>query len=103
MIETSGGDYDHIANLCVSVDFSLAAAGGLFYTGSFDEMALHFFDFVSATLVATEFVAVLPLWMNHHFAPKTYSAARLAGIAKRRKMTNVRSARNIHGGFSNVT
>lgn len=63
----------------------LAAAGGLFYSGSFNEVTLHIFGFVSATLLASGFVAVLPLWMDHHFAPKTYSPARLARIAKRQK------------------
>lgn len=63
----------------------LAAAGGLFYTGSFSEVAMHIFGFVFATLVVAGFVAVLPMWMDHHFAPKTYSPARLARIAKRRK------------------
>ncbi len=78
----------------------LAAAGGLFYTGSFNEVALHIFGFVSSTLLFTGFVAVLPVWMNHHFAPKTYSPALLARISKRHQATKTRMAKNIHGGFS---
>ncbi len=71
--------------------FVLAAAGGLFFMGSFNSVALHIFGFVTATLVAAGFVVLLPLWMDHHFAPKTYSPARLARIAKRLKRRNVRS------------
>lgn len=81
----------------------LAAAGGLFFIGSLNSVALHIFGFVSATLGAAGFVLVLPLWMDHHFAPKTYSPARLARIAKREKQRNLRAARRFRGGFSNAT
>lgn len=81
----------------------LAAAGGFYYTGSFNEVMLDIFGFVSSTLFAMGFVAVLPIWIEHHFEPKTYSAARLERISKRRQAAKARMARNIHGGSSYVT
>ena len=79
------------------------AAGGLHYIGSFNEITLHIFGFISSTLLIMGFVAVLPGWMDQHFAPKTYSAARLARISKRQQLAKTRSARNIDGGISIAT
>lgn len=81
----------------------LAAAGGLYSTGSFNELALTIFGFLSSTLLVAGFVAVLPAWMNHHFAPRTYSPDRLARIARRRQAVKTRTAKNINGGFRNVS
>ena len=81
----------------------LAAAGALYYRGSFDEITLHVFGFVSSTLLFMGFVAVLPFWMDHHFSPKTYSIPMRARILKRQPLARARKVRNIHGGFSYVT
>ena len=72
--------------------FGIAAAGGLYYTGSFNEITLPILGFVSSTLLVMGFVAVLPVWMDHHFAPKTHSPARLARIWKRHQLAKARSA-----------
>lgn len=80
--------------------FVLAAAGALYYTGSFNEITLYIFGLVSSTLLLMGFVAVLPACMDHYFAPKTYSAAWIASISDRRQLAKAPKARNIHGGFS---
>lgn len=69
--------------------FVLAAAGGLYYTGSFNEIMLSIFGFVSSTLLFMGFVAVLPLWMDHHFSSKKYSAPMRARILKRHQWQGI--------------
>jgi hypothetical protein len=83
--------------------FVLAAAGILAYTRSFNEVTRDLVGFVSGTLLAAGFIAVLPVWVDHHFAPKTYSPARLARISKRLKAARTRIAKNLHGGFRYVS
>lgn len=78
--------------------FVLAAAGGLYFTGLLNDVTLHILGFVCATLLAMGFVAVLPVLMDHFFAPRTYSPARLARISKRHQAAKAPKARNIRGG-----
>ena len=54
--------------------FVLVATGVSYLTGSINAMTLPIFGFIFSTLAAGGFVAVLPVWLNDHFSPKTYPA-----------------------------
>lgn len=56
--------------------FVLAATGVSYLTGSINTMTLPIFGFVFSTLAVGGFVAALPVWLNKHFSPKTYAAAK---------------------------
>ena len=45
----------------------LAAAGVMYFTGSFNEMVLTVFGFVLSTLFFAGFLAVLPFWVDEHY------------------------------------
>ena len=41
-----------------------------------NEMTFPIFGFVFSTLAVGGFVAALPAWLNEHYSPKTYAAAK---------------------------
>ena len=49
---------------------TIGAAGILFVTGNFNEVAAAAFGFLFATLFFAGLVAVLPWWVDKYFAPK---------------------------------
>lgn len=48
----------------------IAAAGGVYFRGNFNDIALAIFGFTFATLFVGFFVAVLPWLMDKHFTWK---------------------------------
>lgn len=50
----------------------LISAAIVYFGGAVTEETLHIFGFVLSTLIFMGPVAVLPLWLNDHFAPKLY-------------------------------
>lgn len=53
----------------------LAATGVSYVTGLINAMTLPILGFLISTLTFMGFAAVLPVWLNDHFSPKTYPAA----------------------------
>lgn len=49
---------------------SAAVAAGVYASGFFNEMTAIILGFYFSTLFAAGFAAVLPVWVNEHFAPK---------------------------------
>lgn len=49
-------------------------SGVLYSMGFINAMTLPIFAFVFSTLAAGGFLALLPAWLNEHYAPKTYPA-----------------------------
>jgi hypothetical protein len=54
----------------------LGAGGGLYLSGFMNAMTFPIFGFVFSTLAIMGFVAVLPAWLNEHYAPRTYTVAK---------------------------
>ena len=52
--------------------FVLAATGVSYLTGLINETTLPIFGLLFSTLAFTGITAVLPVWLNEHFSPKTY-------------------------------
>lgn len=54
----------------------LGVTGISFLMGFINAMSLPIFGFVFSTLAAGGIVAVLPVWLNEHYSPKTYPVAK---------------------------
>lgn len=61
--------------------FVLAAAGVLYFIGSFNEITQPIIGFVLSTLAVMGFAAVLPSLLDDHFSPETYPAAIRANVS----------------------
>jgi hypothetical protein len=54
----------------------LAATGGFYLMGLTNAMTLPIFGFIFSTIAAGGLLAVLPMWLNEHYSPKTYPVSK---------------------------